>query len=349
MCLFYSRLPLILAALLALSVPGWGQTFDSGVKASDVASVEILDDYVTGRNQNGKPIITLPYKVLHKAEVLQVGNRAILLQTFGGQWTGIVRITSLPLAFDPVDPRWKANDIATPFDFLEQLRQTFRGDLQGRKAEANFSVPRYQAFFGPGSLGKKLAEMRADINERDKKVEADIEAEAAPGITAFANDLLSSINYSLYDDLGFSTRKVPAQIYQLHLRLKNQAPIPQGALRTELMFLNRWLLEQWWNKSPSGLFCGESFEINFPGYAFGNRGGLMWKDPLFNLREAQVKRQDWGPGYDPTDSIWKLRKVNEAEKLTYGVNDLGIALERAGVVVTVFDENLVDMVAAKNK
>ena len=266
-----SRFILFVAGFCALAPAAFGQQAVSyPVQVDEIDSISLdADGWLVGKgkgnNELGKASVKVTYPIKFQVEE-QMGH-AYFWKVGALGFVFLPRVINLmpdsnldyhlitvPLTIPKVDPHW------TDADFPATDPQKPDRDLDWfiERVIGRFSGERRDAFHGPNGIITALKNNRADVNSFSRDTEDTLLKKLRKEQLSFFNDTLDNINSSLYGTLGYSHIKLPAQVVALTKKFPENKVIPKGPQRTELMLLNRCLID---GVGMQGLFPGEPKEI----------------------------------------------------------------------------------------
>ena len=183
-------------------------------------------------------------KEMGEARLWKVGDTAYVflprVVSLGQYQSLSYRLVAVPLSVPQVDPHWTDADFP-PTDPKQPDREL--GWFVSRVGSKRFSAPRLAAFTGPKGILTELARNRADVNDFSQDKEEGLIQKLRREQLRFFNDTLDNLNSSLYEPLGYASKKLPAQVVELSRKFRGQDAVPKGASRNQLMLLNRCLID----------------------------------------------------------------------------------------------------------
>lgn len=307
----------IIAATLGLFVQiGFGQTSSYGLKTSDITEVELnTDGWLIGKGPDDAgsgTVVKIVYPIritgfrpndrpkAGPMKVWKIGDTAyVLIPDYDGLANAnYVTLVTVPISIPSVQAQWTQDDVATASASGDQLKRFVE-----RVGPGHYGELAYKAFFGKDAPLTLLTQNGADVNDYSASKGQELLDKFQKAEVEFFNRSLSALNESLYDSLGYSQIRLPAHIARLARRFRGRGPVPDGPERTDLMLLNRCLIDSV-GEGPrmAGLFQGQTKDLtekyDYPA------GISVTRCPVFPLKAVvSLYRCSTSGGSDPSQEF----------------------------------------------
>jgi hypothetical protein len=295
---------------------GFSQTSSYGLKSSDITKVELNGDgwligkgpddsggdlvtkivypiRITGFRPNARPIAG-PMKVW------KIGDTAFVLMPDHDGFinANFVTLVAIPVSVPSVSAEWTQDDVAEAEHKGNLLKQ-----FVDRVGPGHYGELAYKAFTAKDGLLTRIQENAKDVNDYSESTAKDLEDKFQKAEVEFFNRSLSTINESLYDSLGYSQIRLPAHLARLARRYRGKVGVPDGPERTDLMLLNRCLIDKVGEGSNLvGPFQGQTKDLTAK---YDDPAGIsVTSCPVFPLKAVvSLYRCSTSGGSDPTQEF----------------------------------------------